>query len=755
MRFLHARGTLFLFVMGAAALGAPVWAQASEVDRVVLEEIIVTAQRREENLQTVPISVTTATAEFLNDNNIRTLEDLNGSIPGFFTTNSVAYNTAPVSIRGIGGSTGSAAFFSDAPVAAYVDGVYVARTTIPTTNLQDIDSIQVLRGPQGTLYGRNSTAGAVLLTTKRATEEFEAEIFGSYAEFDEVNVRGVISGPLTETLLARAVIGYSDKPGFGDSTTGAGNVNGSKDITARLSLSYDPSDTVTFDLIAEYYDREAQPGLIALSGLGLTDGATNPFAFRPDIDEVIDNNEFEVIVPNREDSKTYSVTLLGTWELDAMTVHSITGYRDLDFIGAQDTDNTELSLFENRAPIKSTQFSQELRLESNGSGRFSWSVGGFYFTEDLDVSARVRLFRNFGGVGVEANVASDQTTDAFAVFGDGTYELTDKLSLTLGARYSFEEKDFNTDRFDLAIFAGTIVAPPSFAGTFEPGDVSRDTPAFASKDDFSDFSPRAVLEYQASDDLFVYGSFSRGFKSGGFNTFGNDLAFGAESIDAFELGFKSELAENRVRLNGAIFYSDYSDLQIRTSDPGFAARIVNVGVAKIQGAEVELSVAVTEYLTISGNIAYLDAEITEGDIFGTPTNGEIRAAGARAPVSDRNLDVRGNKLPRSPEWQTYLNASYERPVGPIILGLSATYKYQDDVFYLETNQDSPIFVGEAWSEVDLRLEISDPNDKWQIAIYGQNVTDERRISFAAPFGGFPSGALSEPAKWGVETLIRF
>jgi len=750
----HSIATRAALLIGATAiaLASPAWAQSGGEQEVPLDVITVTAQKRVENQQTVPISVTVATAEFIQKNDIRTLEDLNGSVPGLFATNSVAYNTAPISIRGIGGSTGSAAFFNDAPVAAYVDGVFVSRTTIPTTNLQDIESIQVLRGPQGTLYGRNSTAGAILLTTKRATEEFEAEIFGGYAEFDEFNIGGVISGPLTEGLLARAVVAYSDKPGFGVNRIGGGSVNGSQDITARLSFSFDPSDTVSFDLITEYYDREATPALIALSTLGQTDGVANPFVFRPDLDAVIANREYEFVVPNRSDTRTYSATLLGTWELGAVTVQSVTGYRDLDFVGAQDSDSTALVLFQNRAPIQSTQFSQELRLESNGDGRFSWLVGGYYFTEDLGVQALVSLTRSLAGLGVDANVASDQTTDALAAFGDGTYALTDKLSVTIGWRYSFEEKDFATDRFDRTIIAGTVPGGP-FAGTYAAGEIWRDTPAFTSKQDFTDFSPRAVLDYQVSDDLFLYGSFSQGFKSGGFNTFGSTPAYGAESIDSYELGFKSELARNTVRLNAAVFYNDYTDLQIRTAVPGLGARIVNIGVARIQGAEVELSAAITEYLTISGNIAYLDAEITAGEILSAPSDIGLLAAGG--PSGQVNLDVSGNKLPRSPEWQTYLNASYEKPVGPIMLGLSATYKYQDDVFYLETNQDSPVYRGEAWSEVDLRLEISDPDDKWQVAIYGQNVTDERRLSFAAPFGGFPAGVVSEPAKWGIETIFRF
>ncbi len=437
MRPVITRYTACLLSASMIAITAPAWAQSDSV-RVgpSLDEIIVTAQKREENQQKVPISITTATAEFMDRNDIRTLEDLNGSVPGFFATNSVAYNTAPLSIRGIGGSTGSAAFMSDAPVATYVDGVYVARTTIPTTNLQDVESIQVLRGPQGTLYGRNSTAGAVLLTTKRATQEFEAEVFAGYARFNEINVGGVVNSALTNTLSARALIAYSDKPGFGINANDGSNVNGSQDFTVRLSFNYEPSDVLSFDLITEFYSRKAQPGLIALSTIEAGNGVTNPYVLRPDLDQIIENREYAALEANQEDSKTYAATLIGKWDLGAVSVHSITGYRDLDFMGAQDTDNTPIFLFRNEAPIQSKQFSQEIRLESNNDGPFSWILGGFYFAEDLDISARVRLARSLAGLGVDANVVSGQKTNAVAIFGDATYELSERLSLTLGGRYS-------------------------------------------------------------------------------------------------------------------------------------------------------------------------------------------------------------------------------------------------------------------------------------------------------------------------------
>jgi len=257
-----------------------------------LDEIVVTAQRREENQQEVPIAVTTATAKFLDENDVRTIEDLNGAIPGFVTTNTVGYSGAPLSIRGIGGANGGGNLFNDEPVGVYVDGVYIARLSFSTADLLDVDSIQVLRGPQGTLYGRNSTAGAVLVTTKRPTQEFEAEVKAGATSFGDYNVSGVVSGGLTDSLSGRIAVGYSDKDGFGENAFTGLSVGGSEDLSARASLRFEPTDALTFDLIGEYQDRVANPALIPVTSVGDTNGIGSPFVPRPDLDEVLEDDGF-------------------------------------------------------------------------------------------------------------------------------------------------------------------------------------------------------------------------------------------------------------------------------------------------------------------------------------------------------------------------------------------------------------------------------------------------------------------------------
>ncbi len=732
--------------------GVPVFAQEAE-SAFALDEIVVTAQRRQENQQDVPIAVTTATASFLDENDVRTIEDLSGSIPGFVTTNSVGYAGAPLSIRGIGGANGGGNIFNDEPVGVYVDGVYIARLSVSTADLLDVESIQVLRGPQGTLYGRNSTAGAVLVTTKRPTQEFEGEFRVGATSFGDYNISGVVSGGLSDSLSGRLVVGYSDRDGFGENAFTNRSVGGSEDFTARGSLRYEPTDNVLFDLIGEYQSRDANPALIPITGVGDTGGFGSPFTPRPDLDQVLDDDGFNFNDVNSADSDNYSLTLSGEIDFGWATLSTISAYRDYSLDGLQDSDSGPLRLFNNDGQIGSEQFSQELRLASNGAGPLSWIVGGFYFNETADLFFQIRNFNGLFGLGTEAVFDASQDTDAYAVFGDLTYEVSDQLSITLGGRYSSEDKDFTNDQIVTTINGGTL--PPFFFGgaTLPAGFPFSNPPEFVSDASFDDFSPRVVIDYKATDDLLLYASYSQGFKSGGFNSFGLTPAFDSEDIDSFEAGFKSDFADGRVRLNGSAFYYDYSNLQIRLPVPTGGVNIDNVGSAEIQGFELEGSVLVAEGLTVSANVALLDATIEDGVIPAISSTTPNFPIGAPLPLSPQ--DVSGNDLTRAPDFQGYINVNYEKPIGNLIGNFGGTLKHQSGVTFLETNQDTSTFSNDSWTEFDLRASIAHPDDNWELAVFGQNIFNDRHITAVTALGGFPNATINDPVKWGVEAVVRY
>ncbi|WP_156167346.1 TonB-dependent receptor [Aurantiacibacter marinus] len=745
-------------IAGLAATGVFQSSAACAQDTVIAtgealaDTIIVTAQGRDENLQDVPLALTKLTEEMLVARDIRSLQDLNGVVPGFVTTSTVGYSAAPLSIRGIGGANGGGNVFNDEPVAVYVDGVYIARLSFPTADLLDVGSIQVLRGPQGTLYGRNSTAGSVLVSTNRPTKYFEGYVRMSGTSVGNYATSAIASGPLSDRLSARLALQYSNRDGFGTNTVTGRDAGGSEVSTGRLSLRYEPNGSITLDLIGEYQERSANPALIALTSVGET-GVASPFVPREDLAQVLERDEFAFDDQSFTNSETYAITLSGQIDLGFAHLRTTTGYREWQQVGAQDSDSTALRLFNNEGSTSSHQFSQEFRLASKDDGRLSWLIGGYYLDEQTGLSFAIRNFQGLFRLGTQASYVAAQQTQTFAAFADFTYAINEQFSVTLGGRYSTEEKHFTNDQIVTIINGGTL--PPFFLGgaTLPAGAVFVDPSLFEDAASFDDYSPRAVISYSPGDNTLLYASYSHGFKSGGFNSFGLAPAFGSEGIDAFEIGLKSDLAQDRIRLNLAGFSYDYTNLQIRLPVPTGGVDIQNLGSAEIVGFELEGTAVVSDGLTLSANIAFLDTTISEGMIPAVFSGTPPIPIGAPLPLAP--VDVTGNRLTRAPEFQGYANVRYQRPIGSLEAVASATYRYQSSVYYLETNQDASTFRNTAWDEVDIRVSLADPGTTWELAFFGQNIFDNRHITAVTALGGFPNAALNEPARWGLAATVRF
>jgi len=721
-----------------------------------LEELIVTAQRREESLQEVPISVTAITDDFIAKNDVRSLEDLNGAIPGFYATNSVNYGAAPLSIRGIGGANGGGNFFNDEPVAVYIDDVYISRLSVSTSDLIDVESIQVLRGPQGTLYGRNSTAGAVLLSTARPTETFEGYVKAGIAEHGEKRVSAAFSGALSDVFQARLALGYTDRDGWADNTFDGSDLASSEGKTARLSLRYVPSDDFTADLILETQEQDTSPATIAVANVAPLTPST-PFVRRADLDSLLDSNSFALNDPNSNDADTTSATLLLNWSLGSVTLDSVTAARSWELIGSQDSDGTPFTLFNNNGQIQSDQISQEIRLSSDVDAAFSWIVGAYYLSEDAEMDFTINNFQGLFGAGTNANFDATHDTDAWAVFADVTWNLTDQTSLLFGARYSDETKDFTNNQLVRTI-GMSIPLPIPFgpfpAGARIPGGIPIAPPAtFTAEEDFSDFTPRVVLNHQFNDDVLGYLSYSQSYKSGGFNSFGLAPAFENEEIEAYEVGIKSDLADGRVRLNAAAFSYDYTNLQVRLPVPTGGVSIQNAGSADVQGLEIELGWAASENLTISANATWLDTELTE---FLTQEIPEDLIFLIGAPIPLNAVNAAGNDLTRAPDLQYFISADYSFGITDNLLAnLSVSYRHQDGVFFLETNQTTDTFKSDDSDELGIRLSVAPQSEKWELGIFAQNITDERTITQVTALGGHPNAAVSEPSKVGIDLKVNF
>lgn len=742
-----------------AAAPSKVFAQIT--NSVEDTEIIVTAQRRQENLQAVPIAVSAMNTEFLKEHEVRSLQDLSGAVPGLVTTNSVGGGLAPLSIRGVGGVNGGANTFNDEPVAVYLDGVYIGRLSFSTSDLLDVESIQVLRGPQGTLFGRNATAGAVLVTSAAPTKTAEAMVQGSVTDLHEHKISAMASGPLiSDMLLARVAFGYSKGKGYTRNTATGGRLNGSEATSVRGRLRAMPNDQLTLDAIVDYQTQDTTYGGIQVANIAVS--PTSPFAVRPGFQDLIESDGFGLDSPVLSKQDALTLTFTGNYDFGSAQLDSISSYREFKASGDQDSDGTPAHALENRINSKNSQYTQEIRLSSDAKRRLSWILGAYYIHERNAVNPlEIRNYVGLFGLGLNPKFVSGQKLDSWAAFADATFNVSDRLSVTGGLRYTYEKKNFHVRSQNLILNGGTIPNIPAAgplagvtlpAGTpFPPGSPA--FTSFADKATFKNVTPRFVVNYRPTDDMMVYASFSKGFKSGGFNAFGLSPAFEPEKITAYEAGLKSEWLDGRVRANVAAFFYDYSNLQVRIGVPTGGLDIQNAAQAEVKGGEFELTIRPVNALRLAANLAYLDGKFTKGTLPAIPLAARFPYG---APVSLAPQDVSGNLMSRAPEWQMYLAADYDLDLNSLgKLKLHADWRHQTKVFFLEVNQSSTAFQGKAWSSLGASATLSFGDGNYDIMVFGRNLTDGRYVTQVTQYGSFPVAAISEPRKYGIQLTARF
>jgi len=725
-----------------------------------LTEIIVTAQRRKERLQDVPIAVSSLSSTVMTNQNVHTLMDMTARVPSLVTTTSAGYGGAPLSIRGIGGANGGGEFLSDEPVAVYIDGVYVARLSVATSDLVDLDSIEVLRGPQGSLYGRNATAGAVVLTTKRPTDAFEGQVQADGDSLKDARVQGVVSGPIMgDKVLGRLAAAYATLGGFGVNVLSGKPVNDGRDFTLRGSLRLLPTDRLTVDLTAETFDQHFQPGLFRVAKL--TGGpADSPYILRPDFQSALSDSQFEASEEVNNHITTNAVTVIADLREDAFTLNSTAGYRTFDVDGLADSDNAspaDLTGFPalrsySDARLRNSQLSEEIRVSSpSTSTRFTWMAGLYYIHEQNAVDP-FEIYNNaaYFKLGTDATFRAFQTSNAAAAYADVGYELVKGLTFRLGGRYNYDEKSF-TDAQQVLTLAGGF--SPALGKAVPAGFAVTAPPTYDANADFHNFSGRAVLDYKVSRNLMVYASFSQGFKSGGFNAFALASAFRPETINAYETGVKSEMWDRRLRVNADIFQYNYDNLQVRLPVPTGGVNIQNAASALVRGAEFETTAIPIEHLQLGLNATYLDAHFTSGQLPEVPPNA-LFAFGANIPL--QTVNIAGNTLSRAPKWQIGLTADYGVPVpGDETVTVGMSYRYQSKQYFLETDQSAPTFQSGAWSELGAHVTLAKVHDRWGVTAYAENILNERTLTQISPLSAYPEGTMNPPRRVGVRMVMNF
>jgi len=778
----------------AAIAATPVLADPPAADRhdaapgYQIEEVIVTAQRREESLQETPISVTALSGDDLTKRMAGNLANIGDFVPNLnFTTGTQSSRTSFVSavyIRGIGQS--DFIVTTDPAVGIYVDGIYFGRTTGGVVDLLDIERVEVLRGPQGTLFGKNAIGGAINIVSQKPDDRLGGVAELSYGRFDLVKFRGTLNVPLSDHLFGRVAVSARHSDGYGrrlDFATGKETAQLGKDdsLAARARLRWLPTEQLEANLAFDYTQvREPQvPDHIQAIDpnaplLGLWNGLVGFPAGQPYTPAFLTQDVYSSYAtgPNRSDLDLWGAALTLDWKLGASSLKSITGYRDMRSVFSNDGDGSPLRILgTDLVDLAQSQFSQELQLSGkNLDDRFDWLAGLYYFEESAReiTSAYVMpgifqalealpvLIGPTGPIGPcppPAAVAALPTPGplgcagnpnnipldldfhgtngidvaSYSIFGHGTFALTDRWRLTAGVRYTHEEKTHNLDY--LRVNSGYVIAPP---GT-------------RTKNDWGAVTPKAGIEFRPSNTLMFYLSAARGFRSGGFNgrPFFREsvLAFDPEYLWSYELGMKSEWLDRRLVANGAVFYNDYTDVQLTsnraTADGNVAVFTENGGQARIAGFELELHARPLEPLDLMAGIGYVDAKFTRLN-----------------PGVTVTLDT---VFPKTPKWDLTFSAQYGVPLAERgTLTLRADYAYRSRYFNDVANTAG--LAQGAFGLVNARIALEDRSKDWELALYGTNLTDARYITGGVgglSAIGFDEAQYGRPREWGLALTYRF
>ncbi len=681
--------------------------QSSTVSDLAVEEILVTAQKRSENMQRTSISMKAFTSDHLRSSVIEDVYDIGLYTPGVIVNKEIV---GKVYIRGIG--TENLTIGGDPGVAVHVDGAYVARTSAANFDLFDVERVEVLRGPQGTLYGRNATGGSINIISNAPSEEFYARVEAQFGNYNRRRFVGTINGALSENIFARASFVKSDRDGFTENLFTNQDLD-TEDVTmGRLGLKILASEQVTIDITADFSTDNSSPAPFKqLEFSQLFEGLNG--AFDPEGLRRVSQDS-----PVLEMQDQYGLTGKITVDMGDLELTSISAYRNIDFFAAFDGDAVDI-LFQNFADdSQSEQFTQELQLSYDNDGPLSWIFGLYYFND----SGEQEIFIPIPGFGFDILHNSTIQTDAYAVFGQATYAFTDKLSFTAGLRYSDESKDATQ-------FSDFGFIPPI------QQDLSQDANAL---------TPRFALEYFQSNDTMLYLSATRGFKSGGFTFNGFQSHFDPEFVWAYEGGIKSRFAEGRVVANLSAFYYDYTDLQVSKLENN-AGVITNAADATIWGGEIELVAKASKNLDINVGLSFLNAEF---DTFLTedPSNPQLGT-----------IDLAGNKLTRSPEFTANVSGKYTHEIidwGTATLQID--YQHQSKSFFTPFNRD--LSAQEAFNIVNARLAIQQFDANWQLAFFVKNLFDETyflNILESGVEAGKPEGFIAPPRTWGFQIAYEF
>ncbi len=709
-----------------AAIGAsPVMAQetaGSEGPAAAVEDIVVTAQRREQRLQDVPLAVSAFSMESLEDGKVESLLNLDGKVPNVVLAPVGAYPFASAFyIRGLGYADVESSF--EPSVGVELDGVYLSRNVGAVQDFFDIGGVTILRGPQGTLYGRNTIGGVVSVQSRRPSFDFGARAQATFGSNGRQELRAGVEGALIEDKLA-GKFSFLTKTYDGYIKNYDGRDMGAQDVTSmRGALLWTPTASFDATLIVDYTKDK---------GTGTAfENASLPSMVLPGFGEPADTDGDPLLSHVGDDIfsdlEALGVTLNANWDLGPVKLTSITGYRKTDTEVLSDFDGTPTPFMTVHRDETHDQFSQELRLASNTDGPLTYVVGAYYMTQEYDI-ATGQFGTVFGSPTAGSTIYTQQKADSWAVFGQADYEVLPGLTVTAGGRYSKEEKTFTTQ--------------PLFYPNAETFEAS-----------FDDFSPKVGVSYKWSDTLMTYAQYSRGFRAGGFNgRAGSFLAVGpydSETVDSYEVGVKSDLFDRRLRLNAAVFTSDYQDMQqsVQQLIPGTLINqtlVANVGAATISGFEAEATALLTDVFTISASVGYLDASYDEF----------MADLGDGLGVIDRTY----LPMPYAPKWSNSVTFNYKDDFDFGRVTAQASVRHMTDMYtsFSTLNATTDLTMRQSNTVVDGSVSLELPDGRWRVSLWGKNLTDELVINNTFGVGNLLASRVYQPPREiGVDLSLTF
>jgi iron complex outermembrane receptor protein len=783
MRGFHSTLTRILLFAAVAGLPLTGLAQQQQIpSSAILEEIIVTATKREESLQDVPISVATLSGERLNSlfTGGEDVLALANRVPGLYAESSNGRAAPRFYLRGLGNIDFDLA--ASQPVSFVMDEVVLENVVLKSFPLFDVENIEIIRGPQGTLFGRNTTAGIVKINTRRPSDDVTGYVSGSIGSYTTGNLEAAFGGPISDNMAARASFLYRTRDDWiSNGFTGASDAMGEyEDIAARVQLLMVPSDNFE--------------ALLSLQARSM-DGTASIFranVFTTGSNELNQNFDRDLVYYDQGDNNpqgydNFGATLTLDWNLTSASITSITSFQDADGSSRGDIDGGVVDLagtitppsgvptatdvfqypFGPVAPLTfpgtirissvtedgadTDQFTQEFRLASDTTGAFSWQLGAFYFDSSLKVTTD--SFASFGFVDVQHTIIEHENT-AWAIFGQGSWDVSDQLTVSVGVRYTDDEKDYRVIQFPQLWLDFGI--PTSLAAPINVQD--------------DEVSWELSANFATTDSSSLYGRISSGFRAQTIQ--GRDVAFletptvaVPETITSYEVGYKADLAGDRFRINAAVFHYTIDDMQL--SIIGGATntnQVINANEGVATGFEMDVDWLATDNLVFSLGFAYNDTEIQDPTLSTVPCGFNNQAppdppgTGCTPldpvdPADSSKVLIDGNPFPRTPETSWNFSARWGMPIG----SYGEVFVFTDWVFQGETVMplyESLEFNTDNQYEGGLKIGYRNLDRNWEVALFGRNITDEENVKGFIDFSNL-TGFVNEPTVFGIEGRIDF